>query len=252
VLFSQSFSGATEGSSASILEKTVADPAGGGLSSVRKAAIIDQLSLSQPDQAFVDSATRLLGEAGYAVDYYPGEEVTVGFYRELPTHGYGLIILRVHSGLAKDHGKPTGYVSLFSGEPFSETFHDARTFEDAEAGRLGRAAQFEGGAEYYGIVPAFIQSSMQGTFEGATVILMGCDGLATDSTAEAFLRKGARAVVGWDGRVLGEHTDQATERLLQHLVLDRLSIREAVAQTLAEVGQDPKYQSTLLVYPPQG
>jgi hypothetical protein len=218
----------------------------------KTAAIVDQLSLSQPNPAFVEAATRTLGQAGYAVDYFPGEEVTVAFYRELPTRQYDLIALRVHSGLARDNGEPTGYVSLFTGEPFSETFHDADTFADAEAGRLGRARQDDGGTEYYGIVPDFIESSMQGKFQGATVILMGCEGLATETTAQAFMDKGAKAVLGWNGRVSAEHTDAATERLLQHLLTDRLATREAAAQTMAEIGPDPGYGSELLVYPSKG
>jgi hypothetical protein len=66
----------------------------------RRAAIIDQLSLTQPNPDFAASATSILEQAGYAVDYFPGEQVTVDLYRNLPTHDYDLIILRVHSGIA--------------------------------------------------------------------------------------------------------------------------------------------------------
>lgn len=216
------------------------------------AVIVDQLSLTFPNPTFVDTATSLLEQAGYTVDHYLGEEVTVEFYRDLPAHGYDLLVLRVHSGMAKDDGVPTDYVSLFTGEPFSEVFHDAETWEDAEAGRLGRARQRDGSPEYFSIVPDFIESSMRGRFEGTTVIMMGCDGLRTDATAEAFVRKGAKAVVGWSGPVSPNHTDAATERLLQHLLIDGLAIQEAVRQTMAEVGPDPEYESRLLVYPSKG
>ena len=62
-----------------------------------KAAIVDHLSLTAPNQTFIQTATNTLKQAGYRVDYYSGEKVNVEFYRNLPTHGYGLIILRVHS-----------------------------------------------------------------------------------------------------------------------------------------------------------
>jgi hypothetical protein len=211
----------------------------------KTAAIVDQLSLSFPNPTFADSATDLLQQAGYVVDYYAGEEVTVEFYQALPTHGYDLILLRVHSGLARDRGEPTGYVSLFSGEPYDETKYAK---EEAD-GLLGRARQFEGGPEYFGIVPAFIDSSMRGRFENTTVILMGCDGLITDKTADAFIRKGAEVVVGWDDAVSAAHTDAATERLLRHLLIDQLATPDAVAQAMAEVGPDPQFDSTLLYYP---
>lgn len=211
----------------------------------KAAAVVDQLSLTQPNPTFAQTASDLLEQAGYAVDYYSGQEVTVEFYRNLPTHGHDLLILRVHSGMARDYGEPTGYVSLFSGEPYSETKYAA---EEA-AGLLGRARYYDGSPEYFGIVPAFIQSTMEGRFEGTTIIMMGCDGLMTGTTAEAFVQRGANAVVGWSGPVSAAHTDKATERLLQHILLDGTSVQEAVTQTMAEVGPDPDFDTTLLVYP---
>ena len=222
--------------------------AGGSGSGPRTAVIVDQLSLTQSNPAFAEAATHILQEAGYVVDYYPGEEVTVELYRNLPTHGYDLLLLRVHSGLARDYGKPTGYVSLFSGEPFSETRYAA----EKAAGLLGRATYYDGSPEYFGIVPDFVQSTMNGRFGGATVILMGCDGLKSDTIAQAFLRKGAKVVVGWSGRVSAKHTDAATESLLRHVLVDGLAIGDAVARTMAEVGPDPEYGSFLGVYPGKG
>ncbi len=218
---------------------------GGSSSEPKTAAIVDQLSLTQPNPAFAETATATLKQAGYAVDYYSGEEVTVDFYKNLPTHGYDVILLRAHSGLARDYGQPTDYVSLFSNEPYSDTEYA----EERAAGLVGRAAYYDGSPEYFGIVPAFIDSAMTGTFGGATIVLMGCDGLITDSTAEAFIRKGAKAVVGWNGRVSASHTDAATERLLQHLLLEGQPTPNAVARTMAEVGPDPDYASTLQYYP---
>lgn len=214
----------------------------------KTAAIVDQLSLTQPNPGFAEAATATLEQAGYAVDYYPGEEVTVDFYGNLPTHGYDLIIMRVHSGLARDYGQPTNYVSLFSNEPFSETKYAA----EKAAGLVGRSSYYEGGAQYFGIVPAFIESGMKGRFDGTKIVLMGCSGLITDTTADAFIRKGAKTVVGWSGRVSAEHTDAASETLLRHLLLDGLPITDAVTQTMADLGPDPEYNSALLVYPPKG
>lgn len=220
----------------------------GAPSGPRTAAIVDQLSLSFPNPTFIDVARGLLEQGGYSVDYYPGEQVTVEFYRNLPTRDYDLLVLRVHSGLARDWGEPTGYVSLFSGEPYAETKY-AREVAD---GLLGRAMQYEGGPEYFGIVPEFIESSMRGTFEGTTILMMGCDGLVTDITAEALVRKGAKTVLGWSGPVSATYTDSATERLLDNLLVAEHPVHEAVVLTMAEVGPDPEFDSSLLVYPPEG
>jgi hypothetical protein len=218
----------------------------------RTAAIVDQLSLTFPNPSFAASATDILEQAGYEVDYYPGEEVTVEFYRDLPTHGYGLIVLRVHSGLTRElsgeEATPTEYVSLFTGEPFTEGEYR----REIGGGRVGIASYYEGGPQVFGISPKFIESSMKGRFDDTTVILMGCDGLRSHETAEAFLQKGAKAFVSWSGPVSATHTDAATERLLEKFLTEGLPLADAVAQTAAEVGPDPSYGAELRVLPEGG
>lgn len=231
-----------------------------------RAAIVDQLSLLTPNPAFVETASDMLEEAGYTIDYYPGEEVTVDFYRDLPSHGYELIILRVHSAvpgrdlaIASDVPRPTlepvlraiaDDVVLFTSERYSET----RYLDEQRALRLFPVRDYgdNPGEGYFAIGSDFIGSSMRGEFDQTTVVLMGCSGLASDRTAAAFAGRGASAVVGWSGLVSAPHTDAATERLLRHLLVDGLPIREAVAQAAAEVGPDPEYGSTLLVHPSEG
>jgi hypothetical protein len=219
----------------------------------RTAVIVDQLSLTQPNPDFVESATGLLQDAGYVVDYFPGEQVTVEFYRELPTHHYDLIILRIHSGISTEVDVTTGekasmeYVALFTGEPYSETKYP----EEPER-RLGRATHHEGDPPLFGIGPEFIAYSMRGSFDKALIVLMGCDGLRSQTTAQAFLDRGASAFVSWSRAVSAAHTDAATLRLLEKLVVDRLPVGEAVAQTAAEVGPDPSYGAELRVLPEGG
>ena len=229
------------------------------------AVIIDQLSLTSPDQAFVDNATRTLQAAGYTVDYVPGAQVTVDYYRELPERNYGLVLVRGHSGFVLRDPRPPGEARgaqdtfLFTGEPYSDKHVDDRRarrlsvayyldtgLEDLDLDGLMRAYETE--PRYFGIKPGFIQSSTHGRFHHTTVVLMGCNGLATESLARAFVRKGARAVIGWDESVTAVHTDAATERLLGHLLGERLSTEEAVARTAAEVGPDPTYGGKLDVY----
>jgi hypothetical protein len=220
----------------------------------RTAVIVDQLSLTFANPSFAETATDILEQAGYAVDYFPGEQVTVELFRNLATYGYDLIILRVHSGLVEERDIATGnvteteYVSLFTGEPYDETKHA----EEVRGGPLGIATYYDGGPQYFGIGPTFIKSSMKGKFDDTTVILMGCDGLRSHETAEAFLDRGARAFVGWSGPVSAAHTDAATERLLEKLLIEAQPIGDAIAQTAAEVGPDPSYGAELRVLPEGG
>ena len=79
---------------------------------------------------------------------------------------------------------------------------------------------------------------------------MGCDGLKYTSMAEAFIEKGAKVYISWNGPVSARHTDQTTAQLLKHLLAEKETIKEAVAETMKAVGQDPEFnESTLLYYP---
>jgi hypothetical protein len=216
-----------------------------------RAAIVDQLALTSPNPAFGETARDLLERDGYAVQYYPGEEVTVDFYRHLPAQGYDLIIFRVHAARRPDvlRSSLPDEAALFTSEPYSASTH----VEDQDALRLVKVRYAEEDAQvYFGIRSDFITDSMEGNFGGATIVLMGCNGLTTSRTAEAFIEKGARAVIGWTDLVSAEHSDEATERLLEHLVVDKEDTADAVTKTMAEVGPDPAFHSILRVYLPQG
>ncbi|MCK4822205.1 hypothetical protein KA005_40960, partial [bacterium] len=84
-----------------------------------RAAIVDQLGASMPNQTFVREATTMMEDANFTVDYYSSGAVTVDFYRNLPTYGYDLIVLRVHSAIG--NGTGTSKFVLFSSEAYSKT-----------------------------------------------------------------------------------------------------------------------------------
>lgn len=218
-----------------------------GPSGPPRAVIIDQLELTFPNPDFAERATDLLEQAGYLVDYYPGEEVTVDLYRNLPADDYELVLLRVHAArmLAPDGVTETDDVSLFTGEPFTLT----RYLDDLRARRLAQARYLPGMPIYFGITADFVSSSMKGKFGDTTIILMGCDGLRSDAMAEAFMEAGAEAFVSWDGAVSANHTDAATERLLHYLLVEERALSEAVTLAMADVGPDPSYGSELVLYP---
>ena len=235
---------------------------GSGERSPLRAAIVDQLSSRNPNPSFVETATATLGEAGYTVDYYPGDVATVESYRDLPTHDYDLVILRAHSAVPqKDLALPADVdpaiiqrllskigddVLLFTSEPYS----DAAYIEEQKALRLFPVV-FTGDPmsdSYFAIASGFVESDMRGQFDGTTIILMGCSSLASEKTAAALVDRGAGAVIGWSDTVSPEHTDAATERLLEHLLKDHLPAAEAVEKTMAEVGPDPSYGAAMRSY----
>jgi len=212
-----------------------------------RALIVDQLDQTMPNPDFLKEAGTLLEGAGFDVRYTSGDRVSVDFYRKLGGHDYDIIVLRSHSARLRDRvtKELSDVAVLFTTEPFVDTLY----ISDQKAGRLGPAFYYDGGEKYFGVHPSFIESDVEGGFGGATVILMGCDALRSDAIAKAFVDKGAKAVIGWDGSVSGDHTDAATERLLQHLAVDKLGTQEAVTRTMTEIGPDPSYGSKLVLYP---
>jgi hypothetical protein len=214
------------------------------------AVIVDQLSLTFPNPDFVERVTALFEQDGYAVDYVPGEAVTVEFYRTLAEQGYDYVLLRVHSAQLQDlwRGRYHDEAVLFSSDQYSpELYRDEQWDLELTWAYTGRGAP-----EYFSITANFIERAMAGNFAGATVVMMGCGGLDTERTAQAFVRRGAGAVVGWDGFVSADHTDEATALLIEKLLVDELPVSTAVDETMGEVGLDPAYGSALLRYPPEG
>lgn len=227
-----------------------------GPSGPPRAAIVDQLSLTFPNEQFVENATNLLEGAGYLVDYYQGEEVTVDFFRHLPEEDYDLLVLRLHSARIEGEyrGEQLDEAVLFTNEPYRDAHpEDPRTYFDEQVNaRLNVAYTHEGAPRYFGITADFIEFAMQGKLDDTLVIMMGCEGLASERTGEAFVNKGADSYVSWSDTVSASHTDAATERLLELVVNEGMSTLDAVAQVMQEIGPDPAYESVLRAYPGEG
>lgn len=216
---------------------------GGEPSSPLTAVIVDQLGSTQPNPEFVEATTETLELAGYVVDYVPPEAVTVELYRDLPKGGWDMIVLRTHSTAVISRGEEdVTSVSLFTNESYSRD----RYYDEQLQGRIGFAEYLDGGPQYFGITAEFIKSSMRGDFGGATIVMMGCQGLLNEVAADAFIEKGAGDFISWNGLVSAVHTDEATGRLLRHLTVESRPAEAAVALTMDEVGPDPTYGSHLL------
>jgi hypothetical protein len=216
-----------------------------------KAAIVDQLGLYHPNQNFILNSMAILREAGFDVDYYGGGMVTVDLYRRLPTHGYDLIILRVHSGLMFEDNVVTRWLNLFTSERYSTSKYVLEQLGDQLAPAWPALEPGEYGEAYFAITPEFVRSGMEGGFEDALIIHMGCDGLVYAEMAEALVGRGASAFISWDALVGADHSDRATLRLLRGLVAEGQTIKRAVWETMKEVGPDPIDNSVLLWYPPE-
>jgi hypothetical protein len=210
-----------------------------------RAAIVDQLHSLQPNEAFINEVTKELEDYGFEVDLYQGDEVTVDFYRQLPGYGHELIIFRAHSGLIGSKGERIERTCLFTNEPYSETKHVAEQLSD----QLAKARIDEYHPWVFGIGDEFVTQSMEGEFDNTVIIMMGCSCLYLEDLAQAFIDKGASAYLAWVATVDLDYVDDAALSLVENLCTRELTIRKAVAETMAEKGPDPHYGAVLKYYP---
>jgi len=214
-----------------------------------KAALVDQLSTHSPSREFIDTAEDMMFRSGFDVDIYGPNEVTVGLYGSLATHGYKLIVFRVHAGVEvrswdpEIKGKPVG---LFTTETYSELKYPQEQLYDL----VTPAQAFNDSEVVFAVNPEFIRQR-SADYGGAVIVLTGCFGLFSQDLPQAFISRGASVVIGWDGLVDVKHTDQATLTLLRMMLVERMSIGESVSATMKEVGPDPVEGSVLSYYPPQ-
>ena len=217
-----------------------------------KAAIVDQLYSLQPNEALINEITNELEAYGFKVDLYQGDEVTVDFYRQLPSFGYQLIIFRAHSGLLCHQGdsettEVTRATCLFTNEKYSETKH----VKDQLDGQLARARVDENHPVVFGIGARFIKRSMKQDFPNTVIIIAGCSCLRLYDLAHAFIDKGASSYLAWDDIVELDYVDEAGAYLVGQLCREDLTVEQAVRNTMAEKGPDPKYGAILKYFPPQ-
>jgi len=210
-----------------------------------KAAIIDQLYVLKPNQAFIDETTAVLEAYGFRVDVYHGDEITVDFYGKLPTYGYKLIIFRAHSGLLSREGQRIKKTCLFTNQPYSETRHVTEQLTE----QLAMARITKHHPWVFAIGAKFVTRSMEGKFDNTVIIMMGCSCLYLEDLAQSFIDKGASTYLGWDASVGLDYVDGAALNLIDNLCTKDMTVEQAIVKTMAEVGLDPDYRACLKYYP---
>jgi hypothetical protein len=198
-----------------------------------EAAIIDQLGITYKNDTFRERATSMLKQAGYStVDYYDYTKVTVEFYRNLPQHDYGLIILRTHSETEGTN------VCFFTSEQNKTQYGYSLVLSYLN----------ETGKWYYGIPPKFVESHMNGKFRNAIFIVTGCGSAKYRSMADAlFESRGAKAYIGWNGPLRVDLADNTTIYLLKTL-LENQTIKDAVERVNSKISGNTNYGSKLTCY----
>jgi len=205
-----------------------------------EAAILDGLYTTSPNPTFIQNLTKVLATAGFHVDVFEGENVTISLLRHAA--GYKVLILRLHSAVHTD-----GFLYLFSGERYSESKYTVEQL----SGSVRKGVTFEG-EEYFAINSVFLGADEQGGLKDSTVILTGCNGTGDYYSIQRLLEKGVKEYVAWTGYVDLSHSDEVTLALVKALYLEKLGVKEAVEKAMRELGPDPTYKSILEYFPKEG
>ena len=205
------------------------------------AAIIDQLGEEFQSSEFNETGVvaSILKSVGFNVSHHKSETINVAFCKGLARYNYGIIIMRTHSATRLNET----IVDLFTSEEFSE-----RDYVSEQENGLLTKGYYSWKPEkfYFAITPKFIKN-LEGCFPKSIVIAMGCNSLneTCKEMAEAFIKKGAKAYIGWTGLVETSHTDNETIRLLRKFLLENKTLSKAVGT----IKLDPFYGSRMKYHP---
>lgn len=205
-----------------------------------RAVIVDQVGINPPSsfeemRKFNETASLLLRSAGFEVFYYGSESVTVNLYRRLAKENYGIIILRTHSAVRME----ATLVDFFTSEEYRKGVY----VSELNGGLLTIGNySWVPGKYFFAITPKFVEA-LEGNFPGSIIIAMGCSSLKSgyEEMADAFIKRGAKAYIGWTDHVSIIHSDNSTIRFLQNFLANNKSISEAIGECNKFSDPDPQW-----------
>jgi hypothetical protein len=239
-----------------------------------RAVIIDQLYYDVRNDWFHEKASQLLEEAGYEVDIFTTEDVTVDFYKKLPLNDYKIVVVRSH-GVADANDQDS--VTLFTGEKYTtDQYISEQLFGQVKKGAPLQEVDFIVGGtesewvivndtyrtltvpantntssdeEFFLITPTFVDDAMKGKFSETIFLLGGCSTMHTDTMAKALVKRGAETVIGWDDTIGSGNNDFAMLLLLEKMFADDMKTDDAVDYVMSKLPIEyMQFPSRLLVY----
>ena len=218
---------------------------------IRKAAIIDQLARDIPNLQYQNKTMSYLLDAGYDVDLYTTEDITIDFYKELPSMDYEFIVLRSHS-LAIYGDKPSSWI--FTGEKYDAGRYSHEQLSGMlspgvpfRQGQISQMTQSDAKSErLFMIGSKMVDEMMEGQFPGSVIILGGCDTMSHDYFASSFVKRGASSVVGWNGLVELRDNDAVMLSLLDDIFNENLEMGDAVEKVMNDYKGRTYYGTKLM------
>jgi len=221
------------------------------------AAIIDQLHDSIPNKSFQQKAQQYLENAGYDVDVYTTEDITVDFYKKLPSMNYKFIYIRTHSfEIASDDDK----TYLFTGEKYdinkyiqeqlSGQVSKGMPISVQEIMKLQESNELSIDMLYFVVGTKFVDELMVGKFPQTVIVIGGCESTKTDDLARSLISRGASEVVGWDNTINSLENDRVMLALLEEVLINKTGFYDAIPSVMQEFGSGLQYSSMLKHFQP--
>ena len=214
---------------------TTVSPPNSGSSLRSRIALVDTLSNDLPSPSFVQTIRIVADKAGFALDYYEANSSTLELFLNLPRMNYTIVVFRTHGWEAV----------LTTSDPYSQQTYVI----DQLLGRVG--AQRVNQTVYFAMTPSTVTSLMCGRFSGTIIMAMGCSTMSRTDLADAFLRRGARAFIGWDGGVSMSHSELTFSLVIQ-MLLGHDTIPSTIETAMHQIGPDPWHGGKLRYYPAIG
>jgi len=208
-------------------------------SSVKRAALVDALSSVYPHPQFVDKIRTIMNNTGYGFDYFSEGAATLDFFFNLPSQGYSIIILRVEGvNIRVGDASPVAFAT-------SDQYASPQRISDQMRNDLGVIEA--NGHTYFAMTPKAISQLMCGQFQGTTVLVMACNSLSDSSLAQAFIDKGAKSFIGWNGSITIVHDDRVFTAVIALLTMG-VQAGSAASYASNLFGADPIWGGTLSSY----
>jgi len=217
------------------------------------AAIIDQLHDSIPNKFNQQKTLEYLEQAGFDVDVYTTEDITVDFYKKLPSMNYKFIIFRTHS--LEEVTELQNSTFLFTGEKYDVTkyiqeqlsgqvargipIYEQELMELQESNELGEDKM------YFVVGSKMVDELMVGKFPQTVIIIGGCESVRNHDLAESLIFRGASTVIGWDSTINSYENDRVMLALLEEILINKINIHDSIVSVMEEFGPDLQYSSKL-------
>ena len=241
---------------------------------IPQAVIIDQLYDDIPNPLLHELASKLFETAGYKVDIFTTKDITLDFYKKLPSMNYDFVLIRSH-GAAEENDQDS--ITLFTGEKYQiDKYTSEQLLGQVKRGTpLAEVIFYTNGTdstwviandtyrtltvqanfvtqskeEYFLITPSFVDWGMEGKFSDTIFVLGGCSTMQKNTMAQSLIGKGASAVVGWDDQVGSVDNDIMILSLLERFLADKMELKDAADSVMNQLNKRPMlFPGKLKVY----